>query len=152
MPQQQSVVKPEHLMKKLPGRNYKGMLLSFVAVVLVVLAGVGTGWVLARGGAGGGNKTASKVPVVTETETGEAGMMDEDTFSETAEGVLEKGGIEGEGAYHIKRGEDPIHTVYLTSTVIDLERYVGKKVQVWGETLGAKYAPWLMDVGRIKEL
>ena len=34
--------------------------------------------------------------------------------------------------------------------VLDLQGYVGKKVEVWGETIGAKQAGWLMDVGKIR--
>jgi hypothetical protein len=45
-------------------------------------------------------------------------------------------------------GEDKY--VYLTSTVIDLQSFVGKKVKVWGETLSGLHAGWLMDVGKIK--
>jgi len=40
--------------------------------------------------------------------------------------------------------------VYLTSTVIDLQSFVGKNVQVWGDTLSGQKAGWLMDVGKIK--
>ncbi len=47
-------------------------------------------------------------------------------------------------------GEDQY--VYLTSTVIDLESFAGKKVQIWGETTSAQKAGWLMDVGKVKVL
>jgi hypothetical protein len=40
--------------------------------------------------------------------------------------------------------------VYLTSSVVDLQSFVGKKVQVWGETLAGQSAGWLMDVGKVK--
>jgi len=49
----------------------------------------------------------------------------------------------------IRPGGDS-QNVYLTSTVIDLESFVGKKVEVWGETIGAREAGWLMDVGKVK--
>jgi len=42
--------------------------------------------------------------------------------------------------------------VYLTSTTLDLESFVGKTVMVKGETMAAQSAPWLMDVWVIKEL
>ena len=49
-------------------------------------------------------------------------------------------------------GGDASQNVYLTSSVIDLSKYTGKKVQVWGETFQGQKAGWLMDVGRIKLL
>mgnify|MGYP001605629496 CR=1 FL=1 len=39
---------------------------------------------------------------------------------------------------------------YLTSSVVDLDKYIDKKVQVWGKTYSAQKAGWLMDIGRIK--
>jgi len=34
--------------------------------------------------------------------------------------------------------------------VIDLSGFVDKKVEIWGETLAAKKAGWLMDVAKVK--
>ncbi len=42
--------------------------------------------------------------------------------------------------------------VYLTSSIIDLSRFVKKKVKVWGETHAAQHVGWLMDVGRLEVL
>jgi len=36
--------------------------------------------------------------------------------------------------------------------VIDLEKFVGRKVKVWGQTFAAQKAGWLMDVGKLKVL
>jgi len=115
---------------------------------LVVLAGVATGWLVSgRPGVSKGSKEAA--PGATASKT-EAGIADEATFRDSAEGTLVEGGISGEGTHHLDRdlGEDKY--VYLTSTVIDLESFVGKKVQVWGETITGKKTGWLMDVGKIK--
>ena len=62
--------------------------------------------------------------------------------------MLKKGGIEGEGAYHLERSGGPSQNVYLTSSVLDLSQLVGRKIKVWGETNSAQKAGWLMDVGR----
>lgn len=48
------------------------------------------------------------------------------------------------------RGIGPSQYAYLTSTVIDLSAFTGKKVQVWGQTIAGKKAGWLMDVGKVK--
>lgn len=138
--------------KSFPKGNFKSTALYVLAAVLVVSAGVGTGWLLSGGkqenvlgnGAGaapGAQKTAK-----------EAGVTDEETFRDSAEGILEEGGIDGEGTHHLVREGGESKYVYLTSTVIDLESYVGKNVQVWGETIAAQKAGWLMDVGKIKVL
>lgn len=128
--------------------------LILIGSLVVVLAGVGTGWLLA------GNKVAgtatenntAEVKDVVNTED-EAGVKDESAFknSESPIGILQEGGTPGgEGQYHLERPGGPSQNVYLTSTVIDLKSFVGKKVQVWGETLSAQKAGWLMDVGKIK--
>lgn len=123
------------------------------AVIVVILAGVGTGWFLSSktslnlAGTGSQHVAPGAKQGVTE-----AGIADEKSFPDTATGVLEEGGIGGEGTHHLVRDGGPSQTVYLTSTVIDLSSFKGKKVQVWGQTITAKKAGWLMDVGKIKAL
>ena len=64
--------------------------------------------------------------------------------------MLEEGGISGEGTHHLVRGSGPSQYAYLTSSVVDLEPFVGKKVQVWGQTFTGKKAGFFMDIGKIK--
>lgn len=78
------------------------------------------------------------------------GSTDTKTFRDSTEGVLESGGIDGEGTHKLIRPGGESQTVYLTSSVLDLNQFVGKKVKVWGETHGAKKAGWLMDVGKVE--
>lgn len=80
----------------------------------------------------------------------EAGIADEATFKDSAEGTLEEGGMTGEGTHHLTRDGGPSQNVYLTSTVVNLDDFVGKKVKVFGQTISAKKAGWLMDVGLVK--
>lgn len=133
------------IVKKISNAPKKENLYLIIGAVLVVFAGVGTGWFLS----GGIKKEVVTGTQVKQTAT-EAGTEDEKTFRDTAEGVLEEGGINGEGTHHLKTNGDASRFVYLTSTVIDLQSFVGKKVQVWGETIKGKKAGWLMDVGKIK--
>lgn len=144
-------VEKKSLLKKLPKRDVKGTVVLVVGILIVVLAGIGTGWLLS--GQVSSQKTAGPTgdvaPGAKESKT-EAGISDEATFRDSAEGKLVEGGIEGEGTHHLERGLGPEKDVYLTSTVIDLESFLDKKVQVWGETVSAKHAGWLMDVGKIK--
>jgi len=80
------------------------------------------------------------------------GVMDEEAFRDTAEGEMTAGGIDGEGSHHLVREGGESKYVYLTSSVIDLDQFIGKTVKVWGETFGAQTAGWLMDVGRLQVL
>lgn len=115
----------------------------------VVLLGVGTGWMLSGKAGLGGFSSAPNVKVTAN----EAGILDESTFKgDTAEGTLKDGGVNGEGTHHIEREGGISQTVYLASTVIDLQSFVDKKVKVWGESQAVKKAGWFMDVIKIKVL
>lgn len=138
------VLKPINSSPAVP--KMKNMTLALISVV-VVLAGIGTGYLLSGVK---GKTTGPSVSNSIVTNENEAGIKDESKFSTTADGVLEAGGIGGEGTHHLIRGSGPSQYAYLTSSSVDLERFVGKKVQVWGETMSGKKAGWLIDVGKIK--
>ena len=78
------------------------------------------------------------------------GSPDERAFSTTATGVLDKGGLNGEGTHKLVRPGGSSQTVYMTSSVIDLDTLIGDQITVWGETFKGQKAGWLMDVGRVK--
>lgn len=133
-----------------PKKDKKGMMLNILIAVAVVVAGVGTGWLLS-----GKSLAKSSTPKVEKQEgvkvnDKEAGVTDESMFPDEAEGILEKGGIEGEGTHHLVREGGESKWVYMSSTVIDMTPFEGKTVHVWGQTLSGKKAGWLMDVGKIK--
>lgn len=121
--------------------------------IILGILGVGTGFLLAQ------TKGSSLVNIPSSplSKTGSAkgqivGSKDEKTFKDSAEGTLRPGGIDGEGAFHLERPGGESQNVYLTSSVVDLSAFVGKKVKVWGETFAAEKAGWLMDVGRLQAL
>lgn len=128
--------------------NKKLVLVLLVPVVLGLL----TGFILYKRATSGTVRLAGKNVQVVQTPT-EEGVKDAATFRDTATGnIIENDGkVTKEGAYILTRG-DVSQNVYLTSSVIDLSKYVGKKVQIWGETFKGQTAGWLMDVGRIKIL
>src|SRR5436853_56947 len=70
---------------------------------------------------------------VVKSET-EEGSMDLKTFSDTASGKLEDGGLNGEGTHHLVLDSNPKNSAYLVSSLVDLSKYEGKHVQVWGST------------------
>lgn len=123
-----------------------------VLTVLIVLSGVTTGYFLSgRVWPGVSEKT---------TDTGGSGIKkgtifgsdDTKTFRDITEGTLERGGIDGEGSHHLVRPGGESQNVYLTSSIIDLDQFIGRKIKVWGETNKAQKAGWLMDVGRVEVL
>ncbi len=128
---------------KISGKNLYLVLGAFGVVVL----GVTGAWLIS-------SKLVSKTspaaaPGVKVTSNG-AGVLDSKVKYDDATGDLKDGGIDNEGTHHLERDGGPTHFVYLTSSVIDLSSFVGKKVQVWGQTLASKKAGWLMDVAKIQ--
>lgn len=119
-----------------------------VAVTAVVL-GVITGYVLS---------TKSEDFGASPLSIGEAKTAQQDakTFRDFAEGTIKlrpeptdpQGYAEGT---HILERENAV-PVALTSSVVDLSQYEGKKVKVYGETQKALKEGWLMDVGRVDEI
>lgn len=122
-------------------------------LIVVILLGLGSGFLLAStktvsqtgtASSGTGGSTAAKGTVV--------GSDDTKTFKDVAEGILEEGGLEGEGQFHLVRPGGESQYVYLTSSTIDLSQYLKKKVKVNGQTQKAQKVGWLMDVGRLEVL
>lgn len=112
----------------------------------MVLAGVGAAWLLSTKVI---NKSSVAAPGAKVTSSS-AGVLDPKVKYDNATGILKEGGIGNEGTHHIERDGGASNFVYLTSSVIDLESFVGKKVEVWGQTLASKKAGWLMDVAKIQ--
>jgi len=144
---EENIVKPfEPKEKKINWRVVAG-------VILIVALGVTSGWGLvklqARRGAGGGSiKLAPEKG--EKVERGKTYGRADQVFKDTATGVIQKNGIEGEGTHRLVREGGESQTAYLTSSVLDLDLFIEHKVQIWGETFAAQKAGWLMDVGKIK--
>jgi len=71
-------------------------------------------------------------------------------FKDSATGTIEKGSINGEGTHILNREGGVTQRASLTSSIVDLDLFVGKKVEVKGETNKSNKTAWLMDVGSIK--
>jgi len=75
------------------------------------------------------------------------------TFRDEAEGTIEKNDDldkYAQGTHKLLRPGGESQTAYVTSSVLDLDEYVGKKVKVFGETFGSSQVGWLMDVGKVE--
>jgi hypothetical protein len=126
----------------------KNLMIPLAAAIIIILLGVVTGYGLTRSGSTGNSTIGTTGTAQKGQEVGSTNQV----FKDTATGVLQAGGIDGEGTHQLIREGGPSQTAYLNSSVIDLDQYVGKKVQVWGETNKGQKASWLMDVGKLKVL
>ena len=132
-------------------------MLGLIAVV-VILLGVGSGWVLAQNYSGTGvlsedSKLSDSKTVKNGTgQVMEEGIKDEKLFPDKTEGELQvnDGKLTQEGTHILVRPGGVSQTVYLTSSAVDLGQFVGKNVEIWGQTNSAQKAGWLMEVGYIK--
>ena len=140
------IVEPIDPVKKgtIPMKTRSTRIIIVVYVLLAVL-GTGTGYLLSRTAATGPTGTSGTVKT-----SKVAGSTDTSTFKDSAVGVIQRDGTDGEGTHNLVRDGGPSQTVTLLSSVVDLDQYVGKKVKVFGQTLAAQKAAWLMDVGRVE--
>lgn len=144
----------DRLVHTLGGSSTEGKFTIQTFLIIIILAA-------ALGGAGGffmssfSPQVTSQVKDQSSGETASkksAGVLDEKKFPDKVEGLLKEGGVEGEGSFHLERPGGESQNVYLTSSIVDLSLYVGKKVRVRGETQKAQKAGWLMDVGYVEIL
>lgn len=119
-------------------------------VVISVILGAITGYILANKGP---SRQATPGLLGGEPKTAQ---QDAKTFRDFAEGVIKPKPEPSdpaeyvEGTHFLERaGAVP---VALTSSVVDLSKYEGKKVKVFGETQKAIKEGWLMDVGKVEEI
>lgn len=140
------------ILRAIPPRRTLAKFVPALVVLVILAAGVGTGLVissrqksakLAASGAGGQELTEEVKESFTQT------------FRDEAEGTVEKNDDldkYAQGTHKLKRPGGESQTAYLTSSVLDLDQYVGKKVKVFGETFGSSQVGWLMDVGKVEVL
>lgn len=141
------------LMHSMDRKNNSLFSMKYILILVVVgLLGIGTGYFVSGTGASSGI-TDSVGSLSSNAKKGETyGDGDPEIFTDEAEGVVRKGGIDGEGQYHLERPGGESQNVYMTSSVVDLSEFVGKKVKVWGKTFDGEKAGWLMDVGIVEVL
>jgi hypothetical protein len=123
-------------------------------LLVVIVVGVVSGYLIAgkNGSISDNAKTSGGATSSSVAKGTIQGSNDTATFKDTAQGTLKTGGIDGEGAFHLVRPGGDSQNVYLTSSIVDLSKFIDKNVKVWGQTQAAQHAGWLMDVGRIEVL
>ena len=134
----------------------KSVLAPALMVVALILGGGATGFFLSDQDQLTGSTTGTRVSS-QQTKGGvpkEAGINNPSVYRDQAQGRLEENNNKDvpEGSHRLIRpgGEDQI--AYLTSSVLDLNLFLGECIEIWGETHAAQKAGWLMDVGRVKLL
>ena len=153
----QNEIKDQPLIHDFNKDNFKNIFTPKVIALFlgIVILGALSGFFLA-GKNGNTSGSSSKQPGVFNSSSISKGTVvgsnDTSTFKDTAEGVVQKGGIDGEGQYHLVRPGGDSQNVYMTSSIVDLSQFIGRKVKVNGQTQTAQHAGWLMDVGRVEVL
>ncbi len=128
----------------------KFIIFAVIAILAGTLTGYGSSRLNKKANLGQGNvaQTAGEVSTI---KVGDFfGVTDKDTFSDSTQGYLEKGGVDGEGSHRLLREGGESQTVALTSSVTDLDDFVGMEIKIWGETNKAQKSGWFMDVGRVE--
>lgn len=116
---------------------------------MAVILGILTGYILST------KNTSSGISPLS-VNTAKTAQQDTRTFKDFAEGTIKVKPQPSdpqeysEGTHLLIR--DNAVPVALTSSVVDLLLYEGKKVKVYGETQKALKEGWLMDVGRVDEI
>jgi hypothetical protein len=96
--------------------------------------------------------STDKISSTDEIKVGQVYGNSQKVFKDTATGIVEKGSINGEGTHILNREGGLSQRASLTSSTVDLDLFVGKKVEVKGETNASTKTSWLLDVGSVKVL
>ncbi len=145
----------EPLLHEFNQSNSTSLLSSTLIVYLLVaiLVGIGSGFALSKTKGKLGPVSVNKITTTMSGEKGKTyGSDDTKIYKDSTEGTLTEGGIGGEGQFHLVRPGGDSQNVYLTSSIVDLSKFINKKIKVWGITQQAQKAGWLMDVGRVQVL
>lgn len=138
-------------LRSAPKKSILSKFLPILIVVVVVAAGVFSGLVFSSR-AKSASQAASSALKDDQNLPPEVQKSFNQTFKDQAEGTIEKNDQEkyAQGTHKLIRPGGESQTAYLTSSVLDLDKYVGKKVKVFGETFGSSQVGWLMDVGKVE--
>ena len=142
-------------LREAPKRNSLSKFLPVILIILVVTAGIASGLIFSsRSKFAQKQREEPKAAIEEEDLSGQQKESFSQTFRDQAEGTVEKNDqLEkyAQGTHKLVRPGGESQTAYLTSSVLDLDQYVGKKVIVYGETFGSSQVGWLMDVGKVEE-
>lgn len=138
----------EKITKPLMNAENPGRLIVIIAITAVIL-GIFTGYILSTK-----SSTSSKISSLP--GTAKTAQQDTKTFKDFAEGVIKTKPQSADPSEYVEGTHllvrESAVPVALTSSVVDLSKYEGKKVKVYGETQKALKEGWLMDIGKVEEI
>lgn len=120
-------------------------ILLVISAVSIVLLGSGLGLLISQKKSSKVEGTSTEQLIQTDKQAGI-----KDCKGDRAIGVLEKTSGKEQGTHKLIRDGGPSQTVYMVSSVVDLDGYVGKKMEVCGDTQKLQGVSWFMDVAQIK--
>ena len=143
----------------------KTSLISFPLIALIVVVGLISGFIFSRvfpsssksnltltGNTDQPQLSTDAISSPDQLKVGQLYGNLNQTFKDSATGIVEKGNINGVGTHILNRDGGPSQRASLISSTVDLDLFVGKKVEIKGETNASDKTPWLLDVGSIKIL
>ena len=142
----------------------KSPLLSIPIIIIIVSVGLALGFWASRfentpfnsiENLSSGNKdiiSSEEIKEATDIEVGKTYGNNGKIYKDTTTGTLEKGSINGEGTHILKRDGGDTQRVSLTSSAVDLDLFIGRKIEVKGETNASNKTAWLLDVGVVNVL
>jgi len=131
----------------------KKVFLPALIITLIIISGATTGYFLSSGQLN--KKTIAPDEIGEKIEKGMVfGVDNPKIFRDNTEGIIEinDGSFTDEGTHKLLREGGESKTAYLISSTLDLDKFVNRKVKIWGETFAAQKAGWLLDVGRLEVL
>lgn len=95
-------------------------------------------------------KSTDNISQASQLKVGTVYGTQDPTCKDTATGTVEQGSINGEGTHILNRPGGADQRASLLSSAVDLDLFVGKKVDITGQTNSSKKTGWLLDVCSIK--
>lgn len=136
----------QHKVRRFPVSSKFNTLL--IMVVLAVVLGTASGYFLSTKQSGLVSSSSSGSGAEAPKTAGQDDRLCRDFAEGTVKAKPQKEGDYSEGSHILER--DSGYPVALTSSVVDLSEYEGKKVKIVGETQKALKEGWLMDVCRVE--
>jgi len=149
----------------IPKKNIKNKNTKFVFLIILVLAIVNGFWISRflptnKSTSSSTNNTSifdntistENIKDKSEIEVGKTYGDSEKAFKDSATGTVEAGSINGEGTHILNRDGGASQRVSLISSTTDLDLFIGRKVEIKGETNASTKTGWLVDVGSVKVL
>lgn len=146
--------------KKLDFNDKKIDLRLIIGAGAIIIFGLISGYGLSRLAQAGESESGDISSVESEKLTQSGKIKKGQTYGEKSElftdeatGTIERNTDDSiEGTHKLLREGGESQTAYLTSSLVDLDLFVNRKVKIWGETFAAQKVGWFMDVGAVKVL